>query len=122
MCTAVQGSKELPVTMRMTPTDAINPPVCQALSYALYRYKSPKESHNLRRGSIITPILQSRKLRYKEIRQLTQCHTSSKWQIQDLNPGSLVPQFLFLTPMLYYLLNTPHAQRLRISLNRGWEI
>ena len=40
--------------------------------------------------AIITPIVQTRKLRYKWIRKPTQGLTGSKWEEQNLIPGNLV--------------------------------
>ena len=43
-------------------------------------------------GRFLTaPILQGRKPRHREGRQLPQCHTASRWQSWDPNPTSLAP-------------------------------
>ena len=47
---------------------------------------------------MVVSILQIGELRHREIKHLTQ---TSKWQSQDLNPGSLAPEsVLFMLVML----------------------
>lgn len=45
--------------------------------------------------SIIKPILQMRKLRQRDIKELTQVYIASKWQRQDLNSDHQAPEFKF---------------------------
>lgn len=49
-------------------------------------------------GTIITlPISQTRELRYREVEWLGQGHTASRWQTEDLNPGSLASGTVLFT-------------------------
>lgn len=45
-------------------------------------------------------VFQTRKLRHKEIKQLTQCHTTDMRENWDLDAGSLAPKppFFAITP------------------------
>lgn len=49
--------------------------------------------NHLRVGTIIITILQFRKLRHKDIKQLLQAHTASQWQSQNLKSW----QYMLLT-------------------------
>lgn len=40
-------------------------------------------------GAISSPILQMRKLRTREVKQLTEVPAAGEWLSQDLNPGCL---------------------------------
>lgn len=44
------------------------------------------------------PILQTRKLRHRDVKRLAQSHTANKWQSWDLNPGLLDRKFYELNP------------------------
>lgn len=56
----------------------------------------------LRAARHTIPILQMKKVRYREVEYLVQGHTTIKWQNQDLNPGSLVPDPILLTYWLHF--------------------
>lgn len=62
-------------------------------------FKSCLPSHTLSHG----PILQTRKLRLREVNVLARGHIASKWQIQDSHSGLRVSTLCPSVPVLFLL-------------------
>lgn len=60
-------------------------------------------------GTIIVPILQLRKLRLGEVKQLAQGHTSSKWQRTKIRSVNVEP--VLLARILYCILTGKQGAR-----------